>query len=418
LEDGKLAMDCGIGRALFMSEAKKLRYASFVKSIEETLEDVFHLDFDATAYSGFRKASAIEAHRVLEMESNTFEKTQAPIKFCDERIDFTLCSLHDEYGYRAECRYKELAISAGLLEPYPWEQLLWNGKPIEGMGSHCRVPETLLAQSRNTRKAVKAIFEGTQEYTLQQMLNTVRSNVPDLMNLEKMFIIEFTFLEQQAQRVLVASVRAEALALMPDGSATQMAPEKGIASIMRIRSTYRCVAAGSSLVREIEGVEDMLKNIMDFSPPSTLKFATFSDFFKNVIKKLEHYAIFEEVVEYFATGGMLKGQKKVTYGQPAVMMAYDKGLANPSPGKTEEMDMLRKFAWLLDAAENEQISLAVKQFVQRQKEHLLFGGWRIKDGTADDVSACKKFKGAITVRMQMFQQTTFFCFTYMCFEIQ
>lgn len=79
-----------------------------------------------------------------------------------QKADFEACENACKQG--VDCRgaalqnlLRTMAISNGQLERLPWDQVLWEDKPLPYFGSTAEVPESLLSCGRNARSLMNNI---------------------------------------------------------------------------------------------------------------------------------------------------------------------------------------------------------------------------------------------------------------------
>lgn len=187
-----------VGSLLYKGEGLVVRYKLFVRSIEERLKQLEDLGHTADDMSNFKTVVVAEARVVME-SAPAFERKVCSLRFLGERMEISILSVNDEWGFRLAAKMHSLAISQSQVRRMPWEELIFDDKKLDGLPETIMVPEEHLTAAKNVREACLNILKGYEWATFADMVKIVSAQSESLLELDRFWALELHFLKSHAR---------------------------------------------------------------------------------------------------------------------------------------------------------------------------------------------------------------------------
>jgi hypothetical protein len=278
-----------------------------------------------------------------------------------------------------------------MLNMLPWESLFYTVGQIDGVPQTITVPETLILNAANVREACMG-YLGEQRLTLKDMIKEVTANLKTLLTLERTFWIEYTFLTEHAQPLLLKKIRAMVVDQLPtqDGVAKMpkvpgggivqgvLVPNHGgvvttnpyvtvLLGIEHVKRSPLCFAGGVEVEAEVSAVAGLVRGLMEQVAPSDEYLKTCSAFFKHCLMLMENFVsvTFDKTVGKKGIFPIIQtttlvGRKALTYEFNKFKEEFEGGIHKT----LKDVGIFRTFHWALAPEQKSLTTIWIRDLTQ------------------------------------------------------
>ncbi len=253
-----------IGRALFSDAALRLDWSAYVTTINNRLRDVEFHDFSVGEVRSFKQICTREAKSLQSNTDKIWGKTAQPIAFCGRTVDMRITCVNDSWAFKLVAMVKSVGASTRVIPRLPWDRAVFGDGKIEGIRETVKLPEELIADSKNARQAALTLLGGTAQ-SISDMKAIMNANASALLSMDRSFCIELDFLNKRAGDLVTASGHSQVLAALPSGLVEKLHITHGrsVESSLKILHSDACVVGGVSLHREVEAARGMAQSLSE-----------------------------------------------------------------------------------------------------------------------------------------------------------
>jgi hypothetical protein len=345
----RLSKSSTTGCKLFDDCAVKMDFKNFLENIDKRLNDLDHLDFNCQDVNDFKRLMSRTTSAMKHHGQKYFDKKAAKLTFLGSSIELPLGCLDDEWSFRLAARVKSAAVNAGLVRRLPWEVFLLEKDKIKGVRETCPVPKELLKDIDNCREACLG-FLGTGSMSISDMKRVCNHHSKALVSLDRTFILDIQFVNDEAETLIAAGVREEVLEALPCQD-EDVKVQAALIKLESIKALRRTLACGPKLESEVTGIIGMAHAISQGLCPTRNLGENLSAFYLACLKRMENFCI-HTTVATTAKGKEVRLQRGHLGLQAHFKEMKEAYRVNGLAGKTlNDVSMFRTFKWMLGREE-------------------------------------------------------------------
>lgn len=377
-----LSTQCG--KALYKAEGAKLEYQSFIDTVGKYIKDMDEEHFKEDDVIDLDRVMLGHSRRMTK-ELRTFVKKKSTVSIFETKVTVLINSINDEWHFRLHARIRSLAVNTGGVPRTAWEVLLWGDAGlIEGLPQTLKVPENMLFDIKNVRRAVAKILSGYSFLTFAEMKDLIGAHEDELIGIDRFFAIEVAFLKDHAEAIAQKMVRDKALLAFPDSKNFRaFSFDKTLEELTKLSDHKLTLACHVSLGKELAAVVALVKSVKDALPPKDEQIALMSPFFKGILKRCEFF-LTTSVTKKGSGHGL--PVTVLLAGAEAMQVLWDEFSAQEDKSMNSALPF-RRFAWMLGSEQRASVDAYVQSEVRAIQGMPAFGAKSLCDAGAADSAA-------------------------------
>jgi len=373
LADLQRCMATPIEASLYAAQAIRLQCLQYVESAKAGVKTCYFHNFEADAVKDFKHLMKREVDILVAAGHESFVKKVQTLSFLVvPKLSHEITHLADEWKNLYSNEVKGIGINSGQFPRLPWEVLLWGQDPIPGLPQAMVLPREVVEEFLPCRKAALGLLGGggDGELTTKDMIKTMTQNFKKLKSVNRTWDLERIFLIKHVEGLLLEQIVTSVLDTFPDFQPKTKkinldAPQTAIQEALSSRT---CAALDIGVAKEFKSVASMLSNLAAGIAPLEADISTLSSFHRRVLKACEIYCW--EQVEVVLANGKARG-KVVKFGKDALLTQFAAVEAQVAAGANSDpgaFQNFRRFSWLLDKAQRDQVDLWIRGSLKRHRE--------------------------------------------------
>ena len=204
---------------IFAKLATKLNFSQFLKAVATELDTLEFLDFSLDSVNDFNRLMKTNVDNLIKTGYERFKKLNFDITFCNSKLTMRCLGPADIPAFAFESLVRSIAVQRGDVKLLPWEEVLFETGKIDNVPSTFSVPERFLEKCSNARDtALSYLKDGSYDRaTLAQIKKELMSHYKDLVQMDRFFVIELSFMNLMASDLIIDKIKAKVIDLLPNG---------------------------------------------------------------------------------------------------------------------------------------------------------------------------------------------------------
>ena len=214
----KFANTMVTGASMFESTRLSVARTMHEREIAATLRELENEQFNLDELENHRKLMASRADVLRQLAGKRPLSWKGELPMLGAMLQFSAEDPADVYEMFYCARVKTISIAKGLMRRNWWEELLFGegGVAVPDVPTFATLPAAVIEPMAGARETAERLLQGVT--TLRDAITILMKSEETLLDLDKSYHLDLTFLASSAETLLQNHVRAQLLQCLPSDS--------------------------------------------------------------------------------------------------------------------------------------------------------------------------------------------------------